>query len=211
MLWWGAAIYVQVQERREKAQSRAQEQPTACRKTISELSRVPEVAVYSIFGAAIAVVLWLTPAGRNRSLVLPVVDGLLIGCTQAVSLLLTHSPLGVSAAYEHLSRHVLNLLRGDLKAQTSLPSKTMIFSLGIVAGSVAVLACNPKLEFTASDADVPGWQAFIGAIAMTLGARLGGGCTSGHGLSGLSAMSASNLVTVAGMLGAGVLARALMA
>jgi len=45
---------------------------------------------------------------------------------------------------------------------------------------------------------------------MTFGARLGGGCTSGHGLSGLSAMSFSSLLTVGAMFGAGILTQKLM-
>lgn len=207
----GATIFVKAQERHKESQCQIQKTPTAYKETISGALHVPEVAVYSLSSVAIAAVLGFTPAGNNRSPVLPVVGGLLIGCAQAVSLLLTHSPLGVSAAYEHFSRHLLNVLRGDFTAQTNLSPKPMIFSLGIVAGSVALLACNLELRISASDGNVPGWQAFVGGIAMIMGARLGGGCTSGHGLSGLSAMSASSLVTVIGMFGAGIMTRALMA
>lgn len=206
----GAAIYIKVQERRKNARLESQE-PAAYTRTISEVSRVPEVAIYSLLLVAIAVILGFAPAGSDQSLVSPVVGGLLIGCAQAASLLLTRSPLGVSATYEQLSRHILNALREGIVAKPSLPSKNIIFSLGVVAGSIAVAASKPSFDNSASDLAVPTWQAFLGGVAMTFGARLGGGCTSGHGLSGMSAMSASSLVTVAAMFGAGILTRAFMA
>ena len=59
---------------------------------------------------AIVTLLRFTAIGSNKSLVIPVVGGLLISCSQAVSLLLTRSPLGVSAVYEHLSRYAFNAM-----------------------------------------------------------------------------------------------------
>lgn len=207
----GAAIYIWLQERRKNTQLSSGRSQMTCSRTISDVSSVPEVAIYSLFGIAIAVILRFTQAGSEQSMVLPVTGGLLIGCAQAVSLLVTHSPLGVSTAYEHLSRHILDALRGDIGARPSLPSKSIMFSLGIVGGSIALLISSPSICSPAPKLAIPAWQAFVGGVVMTFGARLGGGCTSGHGLSGLSAMSASSLVTVAAMFCAGILTRALMA
>lgn len=202
----GAAIHIQVQGWRRYAQPKGQDS-ILCRRTISEMSRIPEVAVYSFIWIAVAVILGSASAGMKQSLVIPALGGLLIGCAQAMSLLLTRSPLGVSAAYEHLSQHALNALRGKPRARQNLPSTSIIFSLGIMAGSFALSACKPNFAKLALDSTIPTWQAFVGGIVMTFGARLGGGCTSGHGLSGLSAMSASSLVTVTAMFGAGILTR----
>lgn len=47
--------------------------------------------------------------------------------------------------------------------------------------------------------------AFLGGIVAMFGARLAGGCPSGHGLSGLMQMSVSGFVAMAGFFGAGVL------
>jgi uncharacterized membrane protein YedE/YeeE len=206
----GAGIYVQTQHRL-KSMSRRQvaAEPSIRKSTISEALRIPEVVLYPLFGLAIAAVLHFTGAKIGNSVAPPIVGGLLIGAAQALSLLLTSSPLGVSAAYEHLSRHILQALSGKL-GKPSLPSKPIIFSLGVIAGSFALLPQNPGTSLAAAAAGIPAWQAFVGGTVLAFGARLGGGCTSGHGLSGLSAMSFSSLVTVACMFGAGILTRTSM-
>jgi hypothetical protein len=38
------------------------------------------------------------------------------------------------------------------------------------------------------------WMAFMGGFVMLFGARWAGGCTSGHGLSGLGQLAASSIV-----------------
>ena len=47
--------------------------------------------------------------------------------------------------------------------------------------------------------------AFLGGIVAMFGARLAGGCPSGHGLSGLMQLSTSGLLAMAGFFGGGVL------
>lgn len=39
---------------------------------------------------------------------------------------------------------------------------------------------------------------------MVFGARLAGGCTSGHGISGMSTLSISSIVTVASIFSGGI-------
>lgn len=48
--------------------------------------------------------------------------------------------------------------------------------------------------------------AFAGGIVAMFGARLAGGCPSGHGLSGLMQLSVSGFIAMAGFFGGGVLA-----
>jgi uncharacterized membrane protein YedE/YeeE len=47
--------------------------------------------------------------------------------------------------------------------------------------------------------------AFVGGVVAMFGARLAGGCPSGHGLSGLMQMSISGFLVLAGMFGGGIL------
>ena len=47
--------------------------------------------------------------------------------------------------------------------------------------------------------------AFLGGIVAMFGARLAGGCPSGHGLSGLMQLSISGFLAMAGFFGAGIL------
>lgn len=205
----GATLYVKVRPLLVRAEPHAS-QPAACRKTISEALHVSETTLYPTMGLSIVAVLGLTTAGRERSLASPVVGGLLIGSAQAMSLLLTSSPLGVSATYEHLSLYILQAFGVKPAAVPSFPSRPVLFSLGIILGSTLLLMQNLHADYSATDVVIPAWQAFVGGTVMTFGARLGGGCTSGHGLSGVSAMSASSFVTVAAMFGAGILTRALI-
>lgn len=52
--------------------------------------------------------------------------------------------------------------------------------------------------------------AFLGGIVAMFGARMAGGCPSGHGLSGLMQMSISGFIAMVGFFGAGVLVAQLM-
>lgn len=47
--------------------------------------------------------------------------------------------------------------------------------------------------------------AFIGGVIAMFGARMAGGCPSGHGLSGLSQLSLSGFISLTGFFGAGVI------
>jgi hypothetical protein len=46
--------------------------------------------------------------------------------------------------------------------------------------------------------------AFLGGVVAMFGARLAGGCPSGHGLSGLMQLSISGFIAMAGFFGAGI-------
>jgi uncharacterized membrane protein YedE/YeeE len=118
----GAGVYVQTQHRLKNLSRRQSHTELSSRKlTISEALRIPEAVVYPLFGLAIMAVLRFTGARAGTSLVPPMIGGLFIGSAQAISLLLTSSPLGVSTAYEHLSRHILQALSGKLGKPSSSP------------------------------------------------------------------------------------------
>lgn len=206
----GAGAYVQTRGLITiTSQPRGDTGPVAQKTTISEIVRLPETISYMIFGAAIVAVLRFTSYGTASSLVSPLLGGFLIGSAQAISLLLTSSPLGASMVYEQVSRKILQCFDGDF-TRPNLPHKSIVFSLGAIAGSAALLHQSSGSNLSAADTSIPAAHAFVGGIAMGFGARLAGGCTSGHGLSGLGAMSFSSLVTVAGIFGAGILTRLLV-
>lgn len=66
---------------------------------------------------------------------------------------------------------------------------------------------TPSASLT-SDAQMG--KVFVGGFALGFGARLAGGCTSGHGISGMSAMSVASLVTVATMFASGMAVTAIL-
>jgi len=65
------------------------------------------------------------------------------------------------------------------------------------------------LQFPTSSFDVnhaPMWMHFYGGMFSLFGARLAGGCTSGHGLSGCAQLSFSSFATTAAMFAGGMVA-----
>jgi uncharacterized membrane protein YedE/YeeE len=145
----------------------------------------------------------LTLPGRSFAIVPTMVGGLLIGAAQTFSIYLTARPLGVSTAYEQVGRYLWWALGfKDVSKPATFP-KAITFALGIFCGSL-LLARNWQSTIPADAVPIPLTQALIGGFVMAFGARMAGGCTSGHGLSGLSSLSFSSLVTVIAMFGAGI-------
>lgn len=163
------------------------------------------ILMYEALCAAIlGAVVYFAP-GEGRALVPGVVGGVLIGASQAASLLLTGNTLGISGAYEQI---------GDLfwwslaKAQgremkSSRPSiRATAFALGTVLGSWVI----SRVVDIPNPVEVPvaTIRALVGGIVLVFGARLAGGCTSGHGISGMSQLSIASIISVAAMFAGGM-------
>lgn len=157
----------------------------------------------------LAVVGVSTVFGLNRSApsLHPVVGGVLIGGAQATSLLLTGNAVGVSTAYEEAGRFFWYFLAPGQRGSRP-PTKAMTFALGILIGSFALSQVIPT---DAHVANISGIRALVGGCIMVFGARLAGGCTSGHGISGMSTFSISSIITVMAMFGGGILTARLLA
>jgi len=139
---------------------------------------------------------------RLAPLLHPIVGGALIGGAQAASLLFTGNALGVSTAYEEAGSFFWYLF-GAGKQGGRPSTKAMTFALGILIGSFALSQSlsQPPTQMM----DISGVRALLGGCTMVLGARLAGGCTSGHGISGMSTFSISSIITVIAMFGGGIL------
>jgi hypothetical protein len=59
--------------------------------------------------------------------------------------------------------------------------------------------------------DVQPWRLLIGGILVGIGTRLGKGCTSGHGISGLASLSRASFANVATFLAVAIGTALLMA
>jgi len=146
--------------------------------------------------------------GGGRTLVPPIVGGLFVGLSQFASLFLTTNTLGVSTTYEQIGDlfwwlwSSFSALTLKQKA-TSAPSiNSMTFALGTLLGSWALsrtvtIPASPRI-------DISTLRAVFGGVVMTFGSRLAGGCTSGHGISGMSMLSISSFISVAGMFVGGM-------
>jgi len=148
--------------------------------------------------------------GTSNVLVNPIIGGLLIGGGQATSLALTGNAVGVSTAYEQLVRFIqwrwknsnqsstLNEVREPLP-----PLGSISFAVGIIAGATILNQKFPA-PIPGGEISIPALRAILGGTAMVFGARVAGGCTSGHGISGMSTLSISSFVTVASIFAGGI-------
>ncbi|KAF4973847.1 hypothetical protein FZEAL_9193 [Fusarium zealandicum] len=128
--------------------------------------------------------------------------GLFLGLAQLFSLLTRRSMLGVSGSYEEVGNHFWWLLGGADSASWPSSRQNMLFATGVASGAWAVAQNFPSL-LAGSVVETEPRLAAAGGFIMVVGSRLAGGCTSGHGISGLSLMSTSSLVTMGTALAAG--------
>ena len=115
--------------------------------------------------------------------------GVLIGIAAAMFVLLNGRVAGISGVLGGLLRPA----RGDIAWRVA-------FVLGLVGAPLAYLlfAALPRPQIDA------GYGALILAgLLVGVGTRYGGGCTSGHGVCGLSRLSPRSLVATAAFMGAG--------
>lgn len=140
----------------------------------------------------------------------PVAGGLLIGLAQLASLLMRRSAVGVSAAYEEAGDFLWWPL--DWTPESERPPRpagaAVAFAAGVVAGAWALthagLPAALAYAVPTVGATIPVWRSVLGGFVMVLGARIAGGCTSGHGITGMSLLSVSSFVTIGSALAAGV-------
>jgi hypothetical protein len=201
-------------------------------KTVHEalgISRYAATAAFEgLLGAAVAALTWISISSRPSSspagfeslsktiarATLPAAGGLLIGLAQFTSLLLRGSAVGVSTAYEDAGEFLWwPFYSPDSESESdsagtkrpTLKVSSILFATGIVAGSRALAVLKPTLVDLSGVPKIPVWQTVLGGFLMVTGARVAGGCTSGHGITGMSLLSVSSFVTISSALASGVL------
>ncbi len=84
----------------------------------------------------------------------------------------------------------------------------LVYALGVVLG--ALVWRFALADGQAQHTSVPVWQLLIGGFLVGYGARLGNGCTSGHGICGLGALQLPSLGAVLTFMGTAFLTANLM-
>jgi len=80
--------------------------------------------------------------------------------------------------------------------QINLEERTwrLYLAIGIIMGALLYsLTLSPTGFWTTT---VPFWRLALGGLLIGFGTRLSGGCTSGHGISGLASLSTTSLYAV---------------
>ncbi|KAG6077310.1 hypothetical protein E4U16_004785 [Claviceps sp. LM84 group G4] len=123
------------------------------------------------------------------------VGGLLIGGAQLVSILTRRSMVGISGSYEEMGSLFWRLV-GDADTMAKPASYgNILFASGVAAGAWGFLKLLPGLVSAPMHLVSPR-LAMMGGVLMAVGSRMAGGCTSGHGISGISLLSVSSVVTI---------------
>lgn len=159
-----------------------------------QLSRaVVLLASETMYALVIATTLFLTDSGAGRP-INGVTGGLIIGGAQLLSLILRGKLVGVSTCYEDVG----DWFWWSTDTQKAHPKyDTILFSGALMGGALAVSSAVPSLSrVDPAGVAISPLSGLFGGFLMTVGARVAGGCTSGHGISGMSMLSTSSLVTI---------------
>ena len=121
--------------------------------------------------------------------------GVLIGTGVALLFVLVGLVGGMSTVFSSTWSFVVPRPFFQQARFTSSRGWRLVYALGLVLGALVwwVLVAQGAAQSTS----VPVWQLLVGGFLVGYGARLGNGCTSGHGICGLSRLSVRSLVATA--------------
>ncbi len=159
----------------------------------------------------------------------PYVAGAIIGLLQIPTFLLMDTALGASSSYVTVAAHIAALFDGGVGNVKYLASHMWgaknWWQVAVVGGIArrrlpvdAPVGRAPTVDLARmgsrqwaprrSPARAP--IAFLAGFIMLFGARIAGGCTSGHGISGMAQLSAGSTLAVAAMFAGGILTATLL-
>jgi uncharacterized membrane protein YedE/YeeE len=166
------------------------------------LSRPATVVLFQIIcaGAVAATMAYTERAPEPK--VLGVVGGLLIGGAQLFSIITRRTMMGVSGSYEEFGSWFWWLFNAGSTSEGRPGYKNILFASGMAGGAYTLAQLVPELVGEPAS-DISPLLATLGGAAMTIGSRMAGGCTSGHGISGMSLLSTSSFVTIASAFATG--------
>ena len=117
--------------------------------------------------------------------------------------------IGAAALFLMLTKGRIMGVSGILAGLLSLNSSfelfwRLAFIFGIIAGPLVLTSFS--LHTIEAVAVAKGGVLYLAALLVGLGTAIGSGCTSGHGICGLSRLSLRSMMAVATFVSAGVLA-----
>ena len=120
--------------------------------------------------------------------------GLLIGAGAALLFVLTGRIGGMSTVFSSTWSYLVQRSFFQQRRFVDSRSWRLVYALGLILGALVwwLGFAGGKPEATA----VPVWQLLVGGFFVGYGARLGNGCTSGHGICGLGSLQLPSLLAV---------------
>jgi uncharacterized protein len=144
--------------------------------------------------------------------------GILFGLVSAASIML-YGPIGVSGTYPRLVGAIARTVSPGWAATNPylvkmgaffVPESVLV--IGLLIGGFLAARTNPKrvsveTKLVHANEHTPARRyvnAFLGGVLIVFGARLAGGCTSGHIISGITQLSLSGMLFAAGVFLSGI-------
>ena len=133
--------------------------------------------------------------------------GLLVGAGTAIVFLTTGIRAGASGFFSTTLGYLSNRQCFQTEALVRERSWRTVFSVGLLLGAALYTAIAVGSPFVT---EVPWWRLAAGGLLVGFGTRLCRGCTSGHGICGLSVGARSSLLAVATFMAVAIGAAHLM-
>lgn len=167
----------------------------------------------------------LNPTAKSWS---PYAAGAVIGLLQIPTFVLMDTALGASSSFVTVAAHIAALFDAHVPQIKYLAAHMWgaknWWQVAVVAGIALGAYMSMRLSGARRHVISPVWAramatptlstrapvAFLGGFIMLFGARIAGGCTSGHGISGVAQLSVGSTLAVAAMFAGGILAATLM-
>lgn len=149
----------------------------------------------------------------------PYVYGALSGILLTISAAATGNFFGTSTTFPRFATLILSTVGIDLSGTAfyqvrdgaltgaAFPNWQLLFVIGIGLGALIAAKASGTfkreslppmwVEFFGTSKKMRIWYSVIGGILAMVGARMAGGCPSGHGVSGMSQLGVSSLVALA--------------
>ena len=121
----------------------------------------------------------------------PLAGGALIGIAAAGLLVLKGKTAGVSG-----------VLEGVVRGEKGELGWKLAFVGGLLAGGLLMKLLRPD-SFSAPSGPI--WLALVAGLLVGFGTRVGGGCTSGHGVCGIGCFARRSIVATLVFMGVGML------
>ena len=119
--------------------------------------------------------------------------GIVLGIASAIFILVNGRILGISG-----------ILGGLLPPKVGDTIWRIAFLLGFAAAPTVFHALVPAQYIVAPSIDATELMVVVAGLLVGIGTRYASGCTSGHGVCGLSRLSPRSLVATASFMGAGI-------
>ncbi len=120
--------------------------------------------------------------------------GLLIGTGVALLFVLTGRVGGMSSVFSSTWSYVVNRPYFQQPRYVGTRGWRLVYALGLMVGAavwwLGLAGAAPQ------STGLPVWQLVVGGFFVGYGARLGNGCTSGHGICGLGSLQLPSLLAV---------------